>query len=213
MNERIRVAVFASGGGSNFQALQSALAADDDAPAEVVLCISNNPDPGVFQRARAAGIETLRLSPRMFGEEAEYERALLRALEERRVGMIVLAGYMRQLPPGVVNVYRRRILNIHPALLPRHGGRGMFGAHVHEAVIAAGDAESGVTVHLVDEEYDTGPIIAQERVPVLPGDTPEVLAARVLEAEHRLYPAAVMDWARKLRTGEEPAVREGRNMP
>lgn len=204
MKEPVRIAVFASGRGSNFQALHAVLHGMEDAPANIVLCISNNPNPGAFEFAREAGIESMRLSPKMYDDEQEYERSLLWALGERDIELIVLAGYMRQLPGGVVRAYRGRILNIHPALLPLHGGRGMFGMYVHEAVLAAGETESGATVHLADEEYDTGPIIAQERVPVLPGDTPETLAARVLEAEHRLYPATVMMWAEKLRAGEIP---------
>lgn len=198
MNDRVQIAVFASGRGSNFQAVQKALRAMPDPPAEIVLCISNNPSPGAFQFAQEEGIETLRLSPKMFDDEAEYDRALEGALRERSIGMIVLAGYMRQLPTGVVRAYAGRILNIHPALLPKFGGKGMYGIHVHEAVIAAGETASGPTVHLVDEEYDSGPIVAQERVPVYPDDTPELLAARVLEAEHRLYPRVVAEWAGKI---------------
>lgn len=198
MNSRVQIAVFASGRGSNFQAVQKELREMTDPPAEIVLCVSNNPNPGAFQFAQEEGIETLRLSPKMFDDEAEYDRALERALRERSIGMIVLAGYMRQLPTGVVRAYAGRILNIHPALLPKFGGKGMYGIHVHEAVIAAGETASGPTVHLVDEEYDSGPIIAQERVLVYPDDTPETLGARVLEAEHRLYPKVVIEWAEKI---------------
>jgi formyltetrahydrofolate-dependent phosphoribosylglycinamide formyltransferase len=134
----------------------------------------------------------------MFEVEAEYEEALMSLLKEYRIEMIVLAGYMRKIPAGVVEMYRDRILNIHPALLPEFGGTGMYGMNVHQAVIDAGRDESGATVHLIDSEYDTGPIIAQERVPVLEGDTPEVVAERVLQAEHRLYPRVVLEWAEKL---------------
>ena len=111
---------------------------------------------------------------------------------------------MRQLPASIVGAYRGRILNIHPALLPKFGGKGMYGMHVHEAVIAAGEVESGPTVHLVDEEYDTGPIVAQSRVPVLAGDTPQALADRVLAEEHILYPRVVLEMSARLaaqRTG------------
>lgn len=210
MNDRVQIAVFASGRGSNFQAVQKALRAMPHPPAEIVLCVSNNPSPGAFQFAQEEGIETLRLSPKMFDSEAEYDRALEGALRERSIGMIVLAGYMRQLPTGVVRAYAGRILNIHPALLPKFGGKGMYGIHVHEAVIAAGETASGPTVHLVDEEYDSGPIVAQERVPVHPDDTPELLAARVLEAEHRLYPRVVVEWAGKIaREGGEAGFAPG----
>lgn len=200
----VRIAVFASGRGSTLNALQMALAAARDAaaaqsaPAEIVLVVSNNPNPGAFEHARRWGIETMRLSPRMFASDELYAGALNDALIARGVEMIVLAGYMRRLPVTTVQRYRGRILNIHPALLPKFGGQGMYGMHVHEAVLAAGDRETGPTVHLVDEDYDTGPIVAQERVPVQPDDTPESLAARVLAVEHRLYPRVIIEWAGRL---------------
>jgi len=115
----------------------------------------------------------------------------LELLRQRHVDLIVLAGYLKLVPPAVIAAYRDRIINIHPALLPSFGGPGMYGLRVHQAVLASGVKVSGCTVHLVDEEYDRGPILAQSRVPVLPGDTAETLAARVLEAEHRLLPAVV----------------------
>ena len=105
--------------------------------------------------------------------------------------VVALAGYMKMLGPRTLNAYRNRILNVHPALLPKFGGRGMYGDRVHKAVLASGDSVSGVTVHLVDEEYDHGPVVAQMQVPVLPGDTPDTLAARVLEQEHVLYPKTI----------------------
>lgn len=207
-NQIIRIAVFASGRGSNFRAIQHALEGMKQPPARIALCLSNNPDPGAFEFARENGIETVRLSPRMFTSEEEYEQALLDLLLNREIDMIVLAGYMKLLPRRVVQRYRNRIFNIHPALLPEFGGKGMYGANVHSAVITAGRAESGATVHVVDLEYDTGAILAQERVPVLLDDTPETLAERVLEAEHRLFPRVVIEQARKLldeRGREAPA--------
>ena len=119
-----------------------------------------------------------------------------RVLEAAGVDLVVLAGYLKQVPGAVVRAWRGRIINVHPALLPRHGGRGMYGRRVHEAVLAAGDAVSGATVHLVTEEYDQGEILAQGTVPVLPGDTPDTLAARVLAVEHKLLPATVLALAR-----------------
>lgn len=119
-----------------------------------------------------------------------------RVLEAARVDLVVLAGYLKQVPEAVVRAWRGRIINVHPALLPRHGGRGMYGRRVHEAVLAAGDSVSGATVHLVSEEYDQGEILAQGTVPVLPGDTPDTLAARVLAVEHKLLPATVLAMAR-----------------
>jgi phosphoribosylglycinamide formyltransferase-1 len=117
-------------------------------------------------------------------------------LEAARVDLIVLAGYLKPVPAAVVRAWRGRIINVHPALLPRHGGRGMYGRRVHEAVLASGDTTSGATVHLVSEEYDQGEILAQGIVPVLPGDTPDTLAARVLAVEHKLLPATVLAMAR-----------------
>jgi phosphoribosylglycinamide formyltransferase 1 len=116
----------------------------------------------------------------------------LHRLARHGVELVVLAGYLKLVPPAVIARYRDRILNVHPALLPAFGGRGMYGRRVHEAVLASGARESGATVHLVDEEYDRGRILAQGRVPVLPGDTPDTLAERVLAVEHRLLPAAVL---------------------
>jgi phosphoribosylaminoimidazolecarboxamide formyltransferase/IMP cyclohydrolase len=125
-----------------------------------------------------------------------WGRRLLDLLRHHGIGLVVLAGFLRRVPAGVVRPYRGRIVNVHPALLPRHGGRGMYGPRVHAAVLAAGDAESGATVHFVDERYDEGPVIARARVPVLAGDSPETLAARVLEQEHRLLPEVVARFAR-----------------
>jgi folate-dependent phosphoribosylglycinamide formyltransferase PurN len=131
-------------------------------------------------------------------------RELLGVLERHRIDVVLLAGYLKLVPPEVVRRYDGRMLNIHPALLPKFGGKGMYGMRVHRAVLAAGEAVSGATVHLVDEEYDRGAVVAQRRVPVLAGDTPEALAARVLEVEHRLYPAAVDHVCEAIAAGEEP---------
>lgn len=210
MTDQVRVAVMASGRGSNFRAIHRRLNEDPHAPATIVVCISNNPNPGAFEYAREHGVEVLRLSPRMFDSEDDYAAALLDALTSRRIEMIVLAGYMRKIPDVVVERYHRRILNVHPALLPEFGGEGMYGMHVHEAVIASGARESGATVHLVDAEYDTGPTIAQERIAISEGETPEKLAARVLEVEHRLFPRVVIEWARQM-IAERDIATESKN--
>lgn len=180
----MRVAVAVSGRGSNLEALLDAL--DPDAPARVVLVISNRAHAGALDRARDHEIEAVVLADP--ADAAEW----LRALAGARVDLLVLAGYLKLVPPAVVHQYRGRVINIHPGLLPAFGGAGMYGERVHAAVIASGASETGATVHLVDEVYDRGPILGQARVPVLPGDTKESLAARVLEAEHRLLPAAVL---------------------
>lgn len=179
----MRVAVCVSGRGSNLEALLTSLGSDD--AARVVLVISNRPDAGALAIAERFGVETAIVNN---GDGAE---TWLEILERSRIDLIVLAGFLRKVPDGVVDRYAGRILNIHPALLPDHGGPGMYGLRVHRAVLERGDKESGATVHEVTERYDEGPILGQARVPVHPGDTPESLAARVLAIEHRLLPAAV----------------------
>jgi phosphoribosylglycinamide formyltransferase 1 len=180
----MRVAVCISGRGSNLDALAERLA--DDGHAEIVLVLSNRADAPGLLRAAAAGVPAEALTDPADGAE------WLERLERRQADLVVLAGYLKLVPRAVIERFRGRIVNVHPALLPAFGGRGMYGHRVHEAVLASGAAESGATVHLVDEEYDRGTILAQERVPVEPGDTPERLAARVLAAEHRLLPAVVL---------------------
>ena len=179
----MRLAVAISGRGSNLAALLAALPAGG--PAEVALVLSNRAAAGL-ELARERGIPALVLADPADGRE------WLDALAAHRADLIVLAGYLKLVPPEVVERYRGRIINIHPALLPAFGGPGMYGRRVHEAVLASGAAVSGATVHLVDEVYDRGRVLAQARVPVLRGDTPDTLAARVLEIEHRLLPAVVL---------------------
>jgi len=176
-----------SGRGSNLEALLQSLG--PGAPAEVVLVLSDRDAPGL-ELARNRRIPDVVLDDAADGE------AWISLLRQHRVELLVLAGYIRLVPPAVVTAYRGRIINIHPALLPEFGGKGMYGRRVHEAVLASGARESGASVHLVDEEYDRGAVLAQARVPVLPGDSPERLAQRVLEAEHRLLPAVVLAAAR-----------------
>jgi len=184
----VRVAVLVSGGGTNLQALLDAL--HGSPLARVARVISNRPDAGALDRARRAGVDAIVL--RDTTDPAELHSALNDAQ------LVVLAGYLKLVPPSVVSRFRHRIINVHPALLPEFGGPGMYGRHVHEAVLASGVKESGATVHYVDEEFDRGPIIAQARVPVEAGDTPETLAARVLNAEHELLPKVVLKLAREL---------------
>jgi phosphoribosylglycinamide formyltransferase-1 len=185
----MRIAVAISGGGSNLQALLDALG--PGAGAEVALVISSSAKAGGLERARARNVPTHLLADH--ASAAEW----LEQLKARRIDLIVLAGYLKLVPAEVIAAFRGRILNVHPALLPAFGGAGMYGRRVHEAVLAAGVPESGCTVHLVDEEYDRGEILAQARVPVLPGDTAESLAARVLAEEHKLLPHVVLGLARR----------------
>jgi phosphoribosylglycinamide formyltransferase 1 len=180
----LRVAVAVSGRGSNLEALLRALGSD--APARVVLVLSNRADAPALNVAAAHDVPTAVL------DDPADPAGWLTRLDRYRVDLIVLAGYLKLVPAAVIARFRDRMINIHPALLPAHGGKGMYGLRVHESVLARGDRESGATVHLVDEVYDRGAILAQHRVPVLPGDSPAALAARVLEVEHRLLPAVVL---------------------
>jgi len=190
MAEKARLAVFISGGGSNLQSLIDASKAGR-LSAEVVLVVSNKANAYGLERARNEGIDTFVYNPKNYRTREEAHSDLMEMLEEYGVEYIALAGYLKLLPEPVVRKFQGRITNIHPALLPKYGGKGMYGHYVHEAVIEAGDKESGVTIHLVDEIYDNGRILMQGKVPVLPDDNPEKLAARVLEMEHKIYPEAL----------------------
>ena len=187
----LRIAVFGSGRGSNFGAILDAIRAGKLPRVQIVAVISNNADAGILQLARQENIAAFHMSSRQFRDEDAFVGALLQVLRESGANFIVLAGYMKRLNPRMISAFRNRILNIHPALLPKYGGQGMYGEHVHRAVLASGDRKSGATVHMVDEEYDHGPVVLQKTVPVLPEDTVETLAARVLELEHELYPEAI----------------------
>jgi phosphoribosylglycinamide formyltransferase-1 len=184
----MRVAVLASGSGTDLQSLLDSCR--PPAPAEVVLVLSNVPEAGSFARAERAGVATWRIADPADGI------ALLAALAAQRVDLVVLAGYLKLVPRAVVEAYAGRMINIHPALLPSFGGKGMYGIRVHRAVLESGAAISGPSVHLVTAEYDRGPILAQWPVPVLAGDTPEALRDRVLAVEHQILPAVVLAAAR-----------------
>jgi phosphoribosylglycinamide formyltransferase-1 len=192
------VAVFASGGGTNLQSLIDTFGRDGrpDNSACIALVVSDRPEIGALERAEKAGIATAVVRPKDYPGATDFAVALLTVLREHEVDIIALAGYLKLVPEAVVQAFRGRIINIHPGPLPTFGGSGMWGHHVHEAVIESGVAVSGPTIHFVDERYDTGPIIAQWPVPVLPVDTPDTLAARVLKYEHRLYPAVLGALAR-----------------
>lgn len=197
----LRIGFLASHGGSNMQAILAAITAGTlTASPCVVIC--NNSGAKALERAKAAGIPGLHMStathPGGDPPGIALDTAMADALRAHGVNVVVCAGYMRKVGPRVLEAYPRRVLNIHPALLPAHGGQGMYGLHVHEAVLAAGEQETGVTIHLVDPIYDHGDTLAQARVPVQPGDTPESLQARVLQTEHTLYP----DTLRRIAAGE-----------
>ena len=184
---RARIAVFISGSGSGLQALIRA-SARGDLCGDIVLVVASTKKAYGLERAAMAGIESFVFRSKKYQTPEAASTDLLEQLQARAVDYIALAGYLSLLPAAVVRAYHNRITNIHPALLPKFGGKGMYGHHVHEAVIAAGETESGPTVHLVNERYDDGAILEQVRIPVLPGDSPDTLAARVLAEEHKLYP-------------------------
>lgn len=186
----LRCAVFASGGGSNFQALLDRKQSGD-LHVDFVLMVGNNSTATAFDRARKHNIPSVHLAPSHFSSSAEYQKRLLDLLDEYRIELIILAGYMKMLPTEVVHRYRNRIVNIHPGLLPAFGGKGMYGSHVHQAVLDFGAKVTGVTVHFVNEDYDQGPVICQVTVKVDDKDDCKALAERVLKVEHDTYWRAI----------------------
>lgn len=193
---RINIAVMVSshGRGSNMQAIIDSCR-NGSINGQVGVVIGTRADAPAMERARSQGIPVVEVQPKSFPSDAEYASRLLEVLAQYKVDLICLAGYMRILPSEVVAAYRWRIMNIHPALIPMFCGKGMYGERVHQAALEYGVKVSGCTVHFVDEEYDTGPIIVQKCVPVEEGDTPETLAARVLSQEHKAYPEAIQLFA------------------
>ncbi|CUU35460.1 MAG: phosphoribosylglycinamide formyltransferase [Armatimonadetes bacterium] len=188
---RIAILVSGKGRGTNMEAIIRACQSGVIPQSEVVLVVGTRPDAPALAKAEALGVPTMIVNPRDFPDDAAYGDTLLWVLERVQPDLICLAGYMRLLPERVVKAYPYRIMNIHPALLPQFGGKGMYGLRVHEAVLQSGAKETGCTVHFVDEHYDTGPIILQRTIPVLEGDTPETLAERLLPVEHATYVEAI----------------------
>jgi formyltetrahydrofolate-dependent phosphoribosylglycinamide formyltransferase len=189
MSIKPRVAILISGRGSNMQALIEAAQADRNYPAEIALVLSNKPDAAGLEIARGLGVTALAVPAKDFGRDREaHERALDAMLQDHKITIVCLAGYMRILTPWLVARWSGRMLNIHPSLLPAYKG-----LDTHARALAAGETRHGCTVHLVTEGMDEGPILAQAEVPVLPGDTEDALAARVLAEEHRLYPVALAE--------------------
>jgi formyltetrahydrofolate-dependent phosphoribosylglycinamide formyltransferase len=195
VSEVLNIAVFASGRGSNFEAILRAIEAGTLHDVSVAAVISNNSSAPVLAIARERNLPTYHLSQKQYPTEIDFDDALLDVLDQHRVNFIVLAGYMKKLSPSIVRRFPNRILNIHPALLPNFGGPGMYGMYVHEAVLKSGAKTSGATVHIVDEEYDHGPIVLQRTLPVEHNETPETLAAKIHAIEHLLYPEAIQLFA------------------
>ncbi len=192
--EKLKLGVLASGGGTNLQAIIDNCEAGK-INAEVKVVISNNSKSGALERARRHNIPAVHVSSITFDSFEDLDEAILSSLKEYDVDLVILAGYMKKVGPKVLEAYRNRVLNIHPGLLPKFGGIGMYGHRVHEAVLASGEKVSGPTVHVVDEVYDHGPIIAQRFVPVLEGDSPDTLAERVLKEEHQIYSEVIQLFA------------------
>lgn len=187
----IKIAVFASGGGSNLQALMDAQETGLF-KGKISLVFSNVADAKALERAESRRIESVVITSKGYlGGREEYDQEVLRLCQDKKIDLICLAGYMRILTPALIRPYLWKIMNIHPALLPKFGGEGMYGHHVHDAVIKAKEHESGATVHFVTEGVDAGPIIIQGHVKVFPNDTPQTLAEKVLKVEHLIYPEAV----------------------
>ena len=190
----MRLALFASGGGTNCQAIIDAVE-DGSLDATIVCCIADRSSAGALNRATAHDIPTQVVSPNEHRATDKFASSMLEALATHGVDFVALAGYLTKIPDAVVSAFRNRMLNVHPSLLPAFGGKGMYGRHVHRAAIEYGVRWSGVTIHVVDETYDHGPIVLQEPVPVHPDDTPETLADRIHPVEHRLYPHALQLFA------------------
>lgn len=180
-----RIAIFASGSGTNAKKIMEKF--QDHPTISVRLVLSNNPDAYVLSRARQFHIPTLTFSR----PELYQSNHIMDILSVQGIDYIVLAGFLWLIPAYILKAYPNRIVNIHPALLPNYGGKGMYGRRVHEAVIAGGEKESGISIHYVNEKYDDGQIIFQAKCPVEPGDTPETLAARIHELEHKYYPEVI----------------------
>ena len=192
----LKVAVLVSGGGTNLQAILDAIRDGKITDTEIVRVISSNPSAYALERAAKAGIGTAVVRTRDFADRADYAAKLLETVKESGAELIVLAGFMVQIPSELIRAYPNAIINVHPALIPSFAGKGFYGLHVHEAALARGVKVTGATVHFVNEELDEGPIIAQKAVAVEEGDTPESLQLRVMQqAEWKLLPQAVDDIA------------------
>jgi len=201
---RLQMGVFASGRGSNFLSILNAID-ERRLDADIRILISNNPEAGALNSARGRNIPAGVINRADFPDRETFVREMFSVLRNHGADFIALAGYMKKIPDEVIHAFAGRIINIHPALLPAFGGKGMYGRFVHEAVVRAGCKVSGATVHLVDDQYDHGPIVAQRAIPIPDTDTPEDVAARVLRVEHQIYPETLQLFAE-----DKVRVRNGR---
>lgn len=191
------IVVFASGSGSNFQSIIDAVNRGEIS-ANISGLITNKSNAGAIQKAREHNIPVQIISPADFHKKSEFATQLLMQLNDWKADLLILAGYLKKIPAPIIHKFENRILNIHPSLLPKFGGKGFYGLNVHKAVIEAEENESGCTIHIVTEEFDKGPVIAQKKVPVYKSDTPEKLAERILKEEHNLYPFAIQKYIETL---------------
>lgn len=205
----LRVGVLVSGGGTNLQAILDALDQGRITNAEVAAVISNNPGAYALERARNHGIPAECISPKDFPDRASFNEALVAKVDSYDLDLVVLAGFLVKIPEAMIAKYRNKIINIHPSLIPKYCGKGFYGKRVHKAVLEGGEKESGATVHFVDEGVDTGEIILQEKVPVLEGDTPDELAARVLKVEHRILAEGLNQIAAKIQVEKMKSDEKG----
>ncbi|KPJ50221.1 MAG: phosphoribosylglycinamide formyltransferase [candidate division Zixibacteria bacterium DG_27] len=194
MEKKLKIAVLVSGGGTNLQSIIDRVEAGK-IKAQIEVVISNNSKAYALERARRHNITALHMSAKKYGSQERLDEELLELFEEKQIDLIVLAGYMKLLSPMIVRKYRGRVINIHPGPLPEFGGKGMYGQRVHQAVLSAGLKETCASVHVVDEIYDHGPVLLERKVSVMPDDTPESLAARVLKVEHQILPEVINMYA------------------
>lgn len=199
-HSEFRIVILASGNGTNAERIMTYFA--DSELAEVALVLTNNPDAGVLSRAEKAGVNALTLSKNVYAHGEHF----LEFLEASQPDLIVCAGYLKLVPAEVVTAFEGRIINIHPSLLPKYGGKGMYGMRVHEAVIANGDAQSGITIHQVNEVYDQGEILLQERIPVESGWTPSELAQAIHKLEHAHFPRVIESLLKAKQAGKSHPV-------
>ena len=205
----LRMAVLVSGGGTNLQAIIDSIGNGTVTNAEIAVVISNNRSAYALERAKQNGIDAEVVSPKDYASRAEFNEALLQKIQSYHVDLVVLAGCLVVIPKIMVEAYPNRIINIHPSLIPKYCGKGFYGKRVHKAVLEGGEKESGATVHFVDEGVDTGEIILQEKVPVLEGDTPDELAARVLKVEHRILAEGLNQIAAKIQVEKMKSDEKG----
>lgn len=181
------IAIFASGNGTNAECIANYF--KQNKKVRVKLILSNKPDASVLKRAKKLGIESLVFNREMFYHDSD----VIDKLETEKIDLVVLAGFLWLVPDNILNKFHNRIINIHPALLPKYGGKGMFGHHVHEAVLANHEKRSGITIHYVNDKYDEGQVIFQKEIDVIPDDTPDSLASRIHELEYEFYPKVIED--------------------